>query len=300
MKRIHIPGIVDIVSSDDPAEIVSFAQDPRLDRAYADHSILVNGSILRRVQETLQIDGKPFPTVSPKCAQGRAEAQEALWIRLSAIAAHYATGPDELENLAAFVCGEGSQDACGRLVQQVVGGLFVPNFTATEASWNAAVLLDKAPRTVNPVLLVWWALTHQVEKAKRILADMVGGDPAAMHAIGIALHNIVSGVELMRQLYGDPANRTGLSPETAAGRCIFAPAKVLRQPTGPENTAKGQLATGTLVILNLEDAKAKAAGRDVAFLRGTWSQCPAEAWVPALLEGIWRRACAHRLNSNRR
>ena len=41
MKRIRIPGIVDIVSSDDAAEIEAFAQDPKLDRAYADHSIPV-------------------------------------------------------------------------------------------------------------------------------------------------------------------------------------------------------------------------------------------------------------------
>ncbi len=33
MKAIRIPGIVDIVSSDDGAEIEAFAQDPNLDRA---------------------------------------------------------------------------------------------------------------------------------------------------------------------------------------------------------------------------------------------------------------------------
>ena len=63
MKRIRIPGIVDIVSSDDGAEIEAFAQDPNLDRGYRDHSILTNAKILQRVQDTLQIGGKPFPTV---------------------------------------------------------------------------------------------------------------------------------------------------------------------------------------------------------------------------------------------
>src|SRR5580700_10868533 len=106
MKRIRIPGIVDIVSSDDAAEIEALAQDPKLDRAYADHSIPVNGKILQRVQDTLQIAGKPFPTVAPRCAEGRAPAQEALWKRLNAMAPAYSAGPNELESLAAFVRGE--------------------------------------------------------------------------------------------------------------------------------------------------------------------------------------------------
>jgi hypothetical protein len=297
MKRIRIPGIVDIVSSDDGAEIEALAQNQNLDRAYGDHSILANGKILERVQDTLQIGGKPFPTVSSRCAAGRGEAQEALWRRLNSLAAGYAGGPDELESLAAFVRGEGPDDACGPLVQQVVGQLFSPNFKATAESWNAALVLNQAPRTLNLPLLVWWKITGKIDQAKQILSDMVAGDPAAVHAIGVALHNIVSGVNLMRELYKDPSNRTALSPETAGGRCIFAPASVLRQPTAPDDSASGELETGTVVILNLQDANAKRPNADLAFLRNTWSQCPAEQWVPSLLEGIWRRAVKGQLSN---
>jgi hypothetical protein len=291
MKRIRIPGIVDIVSSDDAAEIEALAQDPKLDRAYADHSIPVNGKILQRVQDTLQIVGKPFPTVAPRCAEGRATAQEALWKRLNAMAPAYSAGPNELESLAAFVRGEGSADACGPLVQQVVGSLFAPNFEATEDSWNAALVLDQAPRTMNLALLAWWALTKKVDRAKQLLSDMVDGDLAAVHAIGVALHNIVNGVTFMRELYGDPSSRTTLSPEAAGSRCLFAPATVLRQPTDTDNSTSGDLETGTLVLLSLQAANAKTPNANLAFLRNTWSQCPAEQWVPALLEGIWLRAC---------
>jgi|ERR1035438_10132741 hypothetical protein len=290
MKRIRIPGIADIVSSDDAAEIEALARDPKLDRAYADHSIPVNGKILQRVQDTLQIGGKPFPTVAPRCAEGRATAQDALWKRLNAMAPAYSAGPDELESLAAFVRGEGSADTCGPLVQQVVGSLFAPNFKATEDSWNAALVLDQAPRTMNLALLAWWALTKKVDRAKQLLSDMVGGDLAAVHAIGVALHNIVSGVNLMRELYNDPSSRRALSAEAAGSRCLFAPATVLRQPTDAGSSANGELATGTLVLLNLQAANAKTPDANLAFLRKTWSQCPAEQWVPALLEGIWLRA----------
>ncbi len=291
MKRILISGIVDIVTSDDAAEIESLAQDPKLDRAFSDRSVLTNGSILQRVLGILQIDGRPLPTVSPRCAQGRAEAQDALWNRLNTLAPAYSAGPDELEGLAAFVRGDGTDDSCGILVQQVVGSLFVPNFQATQASWNGALLLDKAVHTLNPGLIAWLALTKQADDAKQLLSDMVGGDLAAVHAVGFALHNIVSGVNLMRQLYSGPAGRAALSAETAGSKCLFAPVNVLRQPTMPDSTANGDLETGTLVILNLQAANANAPDANLAFLRETWSRCPAEQWVPALLEGIWRRAC---------
>ncbi|MFZ1015708.1 MAG: hypothetical protein WAN28_20345 [Terracidiphilus sp.] len=158
-------------------------------------------------------------------------------------------------------------------------------------------MLDQAPRTMNLALLVWWALTKKVDRAKQLLSDMVGGDLAAVHAIGVALHNIVSGVNLMRDLYNDPSNRTALSPAAAGGRCLFAPATVLRQPTEIDNSANGNLETGTVLLLNLQAANAKTPDANLAFLRKTWSQCPAEQWVPALLEGIWLRACNPQLQA---
>jgi hypothetical protein len=290
MRRIRIPGIVDIVTSEDATQIESLAKDPKLDRAYSDRSVLTNGRIIQRLLGILQIGGKLFPTVSAQCAQGRAEAQDALWKRLNALAPAYSVGPDELERLAAFVRGNGPADACGMLVQQVVGCLFVPSFQATSASWTAALLLDKALHTMNPALIVWLALTKQVDQAKQLLSDMVGGDLAAVHAIGVALHNIVSGVNLMRELYGDPSARTTLLPEAAGSRCLFAPARVLRQPTAPDSSRMGEFEPGTLLILSLQAANAKSPDANLVFLRETWSRCPAEQWVPALLEGIWRRA----------
>jgi hypothetical protein len=291
MKRIRIPGLVDIVRSEDAAEIETLAQDRTLDRAYSDRSVLLNGYLLRRVRKTLQIGGRPFPTVAPRNAEGRAAAQDALWNRLNLVAPIISVGPDELEGLAEFVRGVGPAESCGPLVQEVVGRLFVADFRATAASWNAALVLDKAPRTMNPVLLAWWAATKRVDRAKQLLSDMVEGDLAGVHAVGVAVHNIVSGVKLMRQLHRDPLERSSLSPETAGNRCLFAPTTVIRQPTASGSSAQGELETGTVVMLSLQAANAKSPDKNVVFLRDTWSRCPAEQWVPALLEGVWRRAC---------
>ena len=291
MKRIRIPGVVDIVISSEAAEVVSFAQDPKLDRAYSDHSILVNGMILRRICRTLQLGGKRFPTVTPKSDPARAAAQLALWQRLSEISLALSNGPADLEDLAAYVRGQGADDACGPLVQAVVGRLFNPGFKATSESWNAAVLLNKAPRTMNPILLLWWMLTHKVDRAKQLLSAMVGADLAGLHAVGIAVHNVVNGITVMRQLYRDPSIRTSLSPEMAGSKCIFAPEAIMRQPTSPTGANGGEFATGTVVILSLQTANTNGPNDDLPFLRNTWSRCPAEQWVPALLQGTWRRAC---------
>jgi len=291
MKRIRIPGIIDLLISDNRSEIESVTQDLTFDRFYSDASALANRCILHQVLGTLQIEGSRFPTVSPRSAPGRADAQEALWKRLSTIAPAYSAGPGDLNDLASFVRGDIPDDRLGPLVQQVVGRLFVPDFRSTQASWDAALVLAGAPRSLNPIQLTWWALTGKVDKAKALLAGMVGGDLAAVHAIGVALHNIVSGVNLMRQLYLDPSSRNSLPPETVSSRCLVAPATVLRQPTAPDGSIDGHVQRGTLVMLRLQDANAKTPDSDLVFLTKSWSRCPAERWVPSLLAGIWRRAC---------
>jgi hypothetical protein len=295
MKRIRIPGVIDLLISSDRSEIESLAQDPKLDRWYSDRSVPINSRILGQVLDALQIGGKRFPTVSAKDAPGRAEAQEALWTRLSAMAPAYSAGPDDLSDLAALVRGDVPADQVGLqvglMVQRVVGRLFNPEFNATQESWNAAVVLDAAPRSVNPLHLAGLTSTKNDDDAKVLLAGMVAGDLAAVHAIGIAVHNLVSGVNLMQQLYADPSNRSALSPEAVSGRCVVAPATVLRQPTAPDSAGTEQFDIGTLVALKLQNANLQTRDADMAFMRKSWSRCPAEQWVPALLEGIWRRAC---------
>lgn len=297
MRRIRIPGVLDVATSSDAAEVKSLAQNPQLDRAYSDNSIQMNGVLLRRICQILQIGGKRFPTITPKGDPARAAAQLTLWNRLNERALALSDGPPELENLAAFVKGEGPADACGPLAQEVVGRLFNPDFKATAETWNAAVLLSKAPRTMNPILLLSLALTDKLDRAKQLLSDMVGGDLAGVHAIGIAVQNIVNGMVLMRQLYGDPSLRTSLSPEMAGGRCIFAPESVIRQPISSTTENGSELETGTVVILKLQAAHGETSDNELAFLSGTWSRCPAEKWVPALLRGTWRRACSSQNSS---
>ena len=60
----------------------------------------------------------------------------------------------------------------------------------------------------------------------------------------------------------------------------------------PGATVAGAVRAGTLVILGLEAARERTPGRDVEFMAGNWAQCPAAAFVPALLGAVWKRAIA--------
>jgi len=75
-------------------------------------------------------------------------------------------------------------------------------------------------------------------------------------------------------------------------QCLFAPPSVLRQATMPGATICGAVRPGTLVVLELEAARERASGRDVEFMVGNWAQCPAAAFVPALLHAVWKRVIA--------
>jgi hypothetical protein len=60
----------------------------------------------------------------------------------------------------------------------------------------------------------------------------------------------------------------------------------------PGATIAGEVRPGTLVVLELDAARARTPGRDVELMTGTWAQCPAAAFVPALLRAVWERAVA--------
>jgi hypothetical protein len=171
-----------------------------------------------------------------------------------------------------------------------VGNLFVASYKANAESWSAAVLLDKAVRSKSLVSSIRWAITGEVRRAKALLGWKVEGDLVGLHGTGIALHNIVRGLVEMRNLYADTQLRATLSASLAAKRCLYAPAAVLRQATGDGEVGGCPFKKGTLFLLGLADASKRDNQDDLIFLAESWSRCPAEKWVPALLEGIWKRA----------
>jgi hypothetical protein len=225
-------------------------------------------------------------------AHSRAAAQDELWSRLNVKADEVKHGPAQLEPLAEWVRGIGTAEKLGLLVQQSVRRLFVETFTATEESWAAACMVLEAASSSSVTKMLGWRISGRLERAKTLLASMVNGDLAAVNAIIAAPQLIVDGLHKMRQLAADPALRSSITTDAAVDECLFAPTTVVRQAKTSGEVGGCFFRRGSLFILGLGSASKGAANRDLVFLSQSWSRCPAEKWVPALLEGVWTRVSA--------
>ena len=292
MTRLRIPGLIDVLRVADPAQIAELGQDARLDRDYVARGPLLNRIIVTRTRKALSLNGAPWPPVAPHGAQRPTAGQAALEARLSALAAAWRPDDPSVRALASYVRGANAPESAGPLAQEAIGRLFRPDYRADAESWAAAEVMGKAPRSFNPLLRLRWALTGAVAKARALLADKVGGDPGGLNGTGVAVHNLVASLKLMRALWANPHARRRLSPEAAAAQCLVAPVQVMRQPKVAGHASAGDFDEATLVLLQLRVAQARSPGARTAFMAGSWSRCPAHAWIPALLAEVWRGASA--------
>ena len=290
MKRTYFPGITDIVVVTDPAEIRTISNDLRFDRDFIGHGPVRNVQLLRKMLRIFSLNGRLFPTILPRTNPSRAAAQDELWSRLNVKADEVKHGPAQLEPLAEWVRGIGTAEKLDLLVQQSIGRLFVETFTATEESLAAARMVLEAASSSNVLRMLGWRISGRLERAKTLLASMVNGDLTAVNAIITARQLIVDGLHKMRQLAADPALRSSITTDAAVDECLFAPAAVVRQAKTSGEVGGCPFRRGSLFILGLGSASKGAANRDLVFLSQSWSRCPAEKWVPALLEGVWNVA----------
>ena len=292
MKRTYFPGITDIVVVTDPAEIRTISNNSRFDRDFIGHGPVRNVQRLRKMLRIFSLNGRLFPTMLPRTNPSRAAAQDELWSRLNVKADEVKHGPAQLEPLAEWVRGIGTAEKLGLLVQQSIGRLFVETFTATEESLAAARMVLEAASSSNVLKMLGWRISGRLERAKTLLASMVNGDLAGVIAIIAARQLIVDGLHKMRQLAADPALRSSITTDAAVDECLFAPTAVVRQAKTSGEVGGCPFRRGSLFILGLGSASKGAANRDLVFLSQSWSRCPAEKWVPALLEGVWTRVSA--------
>jgi hypothetical protein len=273
----------------DAEHIRLVSNDPTFDRNFVQPTSLGNHKRLMKMLRVFSVNRQPFPTMCPRTDAMRAAAQDQLWTKLDMIAQEIKFGPVELEPMAEWVRGIGSLDMIGPLVQTSVGRLFVENFASTKESWAAACMILEAAGSSNEWKMLWWRVSGKLELAKQLLSKMVNGDLSAVNGIGVALHHIVDGLLRMRELATDPSNQQ-LDTDVIVNQCLFAPNSVIRLAKSDGAVGGCPFRKGTLFVLGLVDATKGGANRDLVFLSQSWSRCPAESWVPALLEGVWRRA----------
>ena len=287
MRTIRIPGLIDLVRTDEPAEILALSRDPRLDRRFEAKGPLLNRLILRRIRRILQSGGRPLPPVAPRDDPERHEAQAALEAKLDAPGA-----PSDEETVAAlarYVRGEASERTLGAAVQQAIGGRFAAGYRGDAKSWNAARVLNGSVRPFRPISLVW-RFTGKLDRARAHLAGLVAQDRSGVHATGIAVHNLVESLRRMRNLAAVRGALVRYAPEEAASLSLAAPGSVPREATDQGVNAVAAYRQGTLVLLQLEKARKRTLRPDMAFMTGGWSRCPAHSWVQRLLAAVWERA----------
>ena len=294
MMAKRIPGLLDVIEASDLNEIQAVNEQQDVDRQFSSRLPLLNGLLLSNLLGVLSYRGKRFPTMQPRQSASRAHDRNTLWDQLSAKASFFRDGPAELESVVSWLKGIDDVQEVGILLQELVGRAFEPSYKATEESWAAAVTLAAAIRTKNPLKLLSWKLTGRIRSARNVLAAKVAGDRAGIHGTGIAIHNLVVALNSMKALYSDIGLRNRLSPEGAMHRSLAAPVTVLRQATAAGSISGCPFKKGTLFVLKLSEAFKRSGDEGIVFQRESWSQCPAEQWVPALLAGIWVRATDHR------
>jgi hypothetical protein len=289
MKRTYFPGITDIVVVTDPAEIRTISNDSRFDRDFIGHGPVRNVQRLRKMLRIFSLNGRLFEPMLPRTNPSRAAAQDKLWSRLNVKADEVKHGPAQLEPLAEWVRGIGTAEKLDLLVQQSIGRLFVETFTATEESLAAARMVLEAATSSNVLKMLGWRIGGRLERGKTLLASMVNGDLVGVIAMISARQLIVDGLHKMRLLAADPALRSSITMDAVVDECLFAPAAVVRQAKTSGEVGGCPFGRGSLFYLGLGSASQGAANRDLVFLSQSWSRCPAEKWVPALLEGVWTR-----------
>ena len=147
----------------------------------------------------------------------------------------------------------------------------------------------EAASSSNVLRMLGWRIGGRLERAKTLLASMVNGDLTGVIAMITARQLIVDGLHKMRQLAADPTLRSSITTDAAVDECLFTVTNVVRQAKASGEVGGCPFRRGSLFILELGSASKGASNRDLVFLSQSWSRCPAEKWVPALLAGVWTR-----------
>ena len=290
MKRIRFGPFSDKIIIDDAETIRALAADERIDRNFVLRPLL-NGLFLGRLLRNLTYKGTHFPHMTARNDEARMIRHDRLWEAFNTRTAEMNRGPDELEPLARWIRQETNEEP-GVLVQQVIGRFFKPDFHATPESWQAALTLREDAISKNLLKMAWWQLTGKANRAKDLLGSLVNEDLVAIHGIAVAAHNLVATVRQLRVFYADAPIRNSLTPEMAVMQSLSAPPVVYRQALAAGAAAGCPYSRFTLFILKLKDANRDQQAKDMVFMTNTWSRCPAEQWVPAVISGIWRRVLA--------
>ncbi|MBD3898055.1 hypothetical protein IEI94_19560 [Halomonas sp. ML-15] len=294
-RRLHIPGLINVLEVTDPGEIRLLDGDSRLDRSLAPSGGLINRSRLARLRGAFVFDGEPLPALLGREAKGRESCHAELGRRLDegAEAAIWRQDP-AFKALVDVVAGQAEAEALGPAAQGLLGRRFRDDYRADEASFAAARRLNDYPR-VNALKALLQRLSGQLRRDRQLLYERAQGDPMTLHATSVAVHNLVAALVSMRILAAT-REASALSQAAVLARCLSVPEALLRQVLAPLSTpcSPRRLVPGDLVLLRLAESVRSSGDRELAFMGDSWGRCPAQRFILALLADIWEQAMASR------
>jgi len=287
---IRIPGLVSLVMVKKPAEILAVNAAAGVDRPLSGRGGRVNRSIAGKLAPFRAPTGETWPAFCSRLDPLRIAHHNEVAAQLSDIAGKLQRLSGEIGELAAHVRGNATARPVGMVVQQAVGKLFFEDYRASPQSHQAAETLS-AWLKAGPLKTLILRRSGKMQAAVDAVLAHARGNTACAHGTGIALHNIVESVELMRKLARSGQLRQ-LSPDQAAAQTLRAPERAVREAREDVRAGNVCARERAIILLGVESARKRSSDPGIAFFAGQWNECPAHAFVPALLAEIWKTARA--------
>jgi hypothetical protein len=305
-RHYRIPGLVDLFTAEEAASIQSLDSHPRIDRVFDSDGPLLTRLFRARIRSVFHIDGRLWPAFLPRADEGRQKESAALNIRLSGNARRRGFDPEAVERLATLLVDrDADRPTIGEALQQAVGRAFHQTFHATREIYDAADVLANWPQA-RFFQALRMRLSGAPKRARRTILEAARHDPYFAHAISLALPNLISSFERMRDLRLSVPDPTEIRSDAAAARSLRGPktlvrgVRPLKLPEEPrlalrrDNVkidiaeTKRPLRRGAFV--RFDRGKAQDFDRRLVFAETSWAACPAREWVPELFGEIWRRS----------
>jgi|SRR5262245_14558786 len=288
---LRIPGLLSLMVVKKPAEILAVNAAAAVDRPLSGRGGLVNRSIAAKLQVFRTAEGEIWPAFCTRHDAGRMQRSKEVAEKLTDIPAKLQSISGEIAELAAYVRGKQTARSAGVIVQQAVGKLFFTEYRASEESFDAAKTLSIWLRA-GPLRTRLLRRSGKVQAAVIEVLKQARQDTACAHGTGLALHNIVESIELMRKLARSESRLKRLSPADAVALALRAPERVVREARDGLRKENLRTRERSIVLMAVESARQRSSDPGIAFFSGQWNQCPAHAFVPALLAEVWKTASA--------
>ena len=286
---ITIPGIIRLVVVKTPAELVAVNDASTVQRSLSGRGGLANRLIAARLAVFRTADGDIWPAFRDRLDPLRVANQKELEAALSNVGALLQRIDPEIAELGRYVSDGAAPRNVGVIVQQAVGRLFFADYAASEESYEAARTLQTWS-TAWPLRAYWIRRSGALQASLDRIIALSRGNMACAHATAIAMKNIVTSIELMRELASQGDNLARIEPQDALVHSLRAPTQVLREARDGVRAGPVRLPARSLVLLAVECAHRQHPVPSFAFFASAWNRCPAHSIVPALLMNVWQAA----------